>query len=447
MGGLSNQSFTMSDSSLERRQFVKQSAILAAAASAFPSGAHSQSEESEKIKVALIGCGGRGTGAAAQALAADDQTELFAMADISREQIDLSRETLKKNAPSPEQVTVLPENEFVGLGAYQRVMDLDDIDVVILTTPPGFRPFHFEAAVQAGKHVFMEKPVAVDVPGARRVLESAKQAKAKNLKVGVGLNRRHSPIHREVISRLHDGAIGEIPMIQMLNCRGDVNKRRARVEGESELEFQVRNWYYFTWLSGDFIVEQSVHEFDIIRWIKDEAFAVSCQGQGGRIVRTGPENGQIYDHFSVDYQFADGSIVTTQHRQIPKVWSWFGQKIMGTKGTAELSFKMNGAVKPAGLGAQAFRGRETGNSYQLEHDALFASIREGTDFNEAERGAYATLFAVMGRTAAYTGQVVTWEETLKSDQEIAFNPTSFDEEARFFPDENGIYETFRPGMG
>ncbi|MDF1658458.1 MAG: Gfo/Idh/MocA family oxidoreductase [Verrucomicrobiales bacterium] len=436
----------MNDSSLERRQFVKRSAILAAAASAFPSGAQSQSEESEKIKVALIGCGGRGTGAAAQALAADDQTELFAMADISREQLDLSRETLKKNAPSPDQVTVSPENEFVGLEAYQRVMDLGDIDVVILTTPPGFRPFHFEAAVQAGKHVFMEKPVAVDAAGIRRVLESAKQAKAKDLKVGVGLNRRHSPIHKEVVSRIHDGVIGEIQMIQMLNCRGDVNKRRTRVEGQSELEFQIKNWYYFTWLSGDFMVEQSVHEFDVVRWVKDEAFPVSCQGQGGRTVRNGPADGHIYDHYSVDYEFADGSSVLTQHRQIPKVWSWFGQKIMGTNGSAELSFKMNGSVKPTGEGAKPFRGRETGNSYQLEHDALFNAIREGTEFNEAERGAYSTLFALMGRMAAYTGKVVTWEEALNSEEEIAFNPTSFDEEARFFPDENGIYETFRPGV-
>jgi len=404
-----------------------------------------QSAESEKIKVALIGCGGRGTGAAAQALAADDQTELFAMADISREQLDLSRETLKKNA-KPEQVTVSPENEFVGLEAYQRVMDLGDVDVVILTTPPGFRPFHFEAAVRAGKHVFMEKPVAVDAVGIRRVLEAAKQAKAKGLKVGVGLNRRHSPVHREVVSRIHDGAIGEIPMIQMLNCRGDVNKRKTRVEGQSELEFQIKNWYYFTWLSGDFMVEQSVHEFDVVRWVKDEAFPVSCQGQGGRTVRNGPADGHIYDHYSVDYEFADGSSVLTQHRQIPKVWSWFGQKIMGTKGSAELSFKMNGSVKPTGEGAQAWRGRETGNSYQLEHDALFAAIREGTEFNEAERGAYSTLFALMGRMAAYTGKVVTWDEALNSDEEIAFNPTSFDEEARFFPDENGIYETFRPGV-
>lgn len=433
----------MNQDSLERRQFVKQSAVLAAVASAFPSGVQSQSEASEKIRIALIGCGGRGTGAAAQALAADDRTELFAMADIDQEQLDRSRETLEKNAPSPDQVQVSPERQFVGLDAFRRVMDMKEIDVVILTTPPGFRPFHFEAAVNAGKHVFMEKPVAVDAPGIRKVLAAAKRSREMGLKVGVGFNRRHSPLHHEVISRLNEGAIGELPHIQIFNCRSDVNKRKNRVEGESELQFQVKNWYYFTWLSGDFMVEQSVHEFDVVRWIKGDIFPVSCQGQGGRIVRTGPTNGHIYDHFSVDYQFADGSLVTTQHRHIPKCWNWFGEKIHGTKGTAELSFKANGFVKPAD-GKNIWRGKETENSYQKEHDHLFAAIREGAEFNEAERGAYSTMFALMGRMAAYTGQEVTWDEAMKSEDAIAFNPGSWDEEARFFPDEDGNYEPFRP---
>ncbi|MDF1824333.1 MAG: Gfo/Idh/MocA family oxidoreductase [Verrucomicrobiales bacterium] len=431
---------------VQRRQFVKQSAALAAAASTFPSGVHAQSADSETIKLALVGCGGRGTGAAAQALAADDRVELVAMADIAQEQIDLSRETLEKNAPSPGQVKVSPEHQFVGLNAYQRIMDLDEVDVVILTTPPGFRPFQFEAAVAAGKHVFMEKPVAVDAAGVRKVLEVAKRSKAQGLKVGVGLNRRHSPLHREVIGRLHDGAIGEMPLIQIFNCRSDVNKRRDRVEGESELEFQVRNWYYFTWLSGDFMVEQSVHEFDVVRWIKHDAFPVSCQGQGGRLVRTGPTNGQIYDHFSVDYVFDDGSLVTTQHRHIPKCWNWFGEKIHGTNGSAELSFKANGSIKPGAGGGEAWRGRETENSYQKEHDALFSAIREGSEFNEAERGAYSTLFALMGRMAAYSGQVVTWEEALNAEEELAINPMSWDDAPPLYPDEKMLYEPFRPGM-
>lgn len=437
----------MSDTPVPRRTFAKRSAALAAAASAFPAGVHSQDEESEKLRIALVGCGGRGTGAAAQALAADDKAVLWALADIDRGQLDRSRETLVKNAPSPEQVAVEPEREFLGLDAYRRVMDLDDVDVVILTTPPGFRPFHFEEAVRAGKHVFMEKPVATDAPGVRRVLEAAKQAKEKGLKVGVGFNRRHSPLHHEVIGRLHDGAIGEMPLIRLFNCRADVNKRSERIPGETELQFQVRNWYYFTWLSGDFPVEQSVHEYDVVRWIKHEANPVSCQGQGGRLVRTGPLNGQIYDHFSIDYEFADGSLVATQHRHIPKCWSFFGEKITGTKGIAELSFKRAGFVRPADPSGDAWRGTETENSYQLEHDALFGAIREGSEFNEAERGAYSTLFAIMGRMAAYTGQLVTWEDALNSEETIAFNPGRWNDEAPFHPDENGIYETFLPGRG
>ena len=436
----------MSDPSIDRRKFIRGSAAGAAAVSAFPSGVHVEGAESETLKIALIGCGGRGTGAAAQALAADDHIALWAMGDISEQAIDRSRKTLEKNVP-PEKVTLAPDRQFTGLDAYEKVLAIPEIDVVILTTPPGFRPFHFEAAVRAGKHVFMEKPVAVDGPGVRKVLAAAAEAKAKNLKVGVGFNRRHSPLHQEVVKRLHDGAIGEIPLIQIINCRSDVNKRHPREPGQSELEFQVRNWYYFTWLSGDFMVEQSVHEFDVVRWIKQEANPVSCQGQGGRLVRTGPMNGQIYDHFSVDYQFEDGSIVTTQHRHIPKCWNWFGEKMHGTQGTAELSFKRNGIVTPSDPGATPFRRTEDpkDNSYQLEHDALFKAIREDLDHNEAERGAYGSLFPIMGTMAAYSGQVVTWEEALNSTVELGFNPANWNEEAPLQPDENGEYPVPRPG--
>jgi len=432
----------MSNDTFPRRTFVKNSSLLAAAAAAFPAGAHAASDD--KIRIALIGCGGRGTGACAQALQADDRTELFAMGDVDQGQLDISRETLEKNAPDPAQVKIDPERQIIGLDAYRRIMDMPEIDVVILTTPPGFRPFHFEAAVAAGKHVFMEKPVATDPAGVRKVLEVAKAAKAKDLKVGVGFNRRHSPVHQELVGKLHDGVIGELPLIQMFNCRADVNKRKERQPGESELSFQVRNWYYFTWLSGDFMVEQSCHEFDVVRWIKNEANPVSCQGQGGRLVRSGPTNGQIYDHYSVDYEYADGSKVVTQHRHIPKAWSFFGEKISGTKGTAELSFKQNGAIRPND--GEPWRAKDTENSYQLEHGVLFRAIREGTEHNEAERAAYSTLFALMGRIAAYTGQVVTWEDALKSEEKLAFNPESWDDEAPFGPDADMTYETFRPGF-
>lgn len=435
----------MSDQSIQRRKFIHGTAATAAAASAFPSGVHSQENSTDKIKVALIGCGGRGTGAAAQALAADDRAELWAMGDIDQAAIDRSREVLKKNVKG-NKVNLAPDREFVGLDAIDKITAVPEVDVVILTTPPGFRPFHFDAAVKAGKHVFMEKPVAVDAPGIRLVLKAAAEAKAKKLKVGVGLNRRHSPLHQNVIGQLHDGAIGELPWIQIFNCRSDVNKRNPREPGMTELQFQVKNWYYFTWLSGDFSVEQSVHEYDVVRWIKKEANPVKCQGQGGRLVRTGPMNGQIYDHLNIDYEFADGSRVTSQHRHIPKCWNWFGEKIHGTKGSAELSFKRNGLIKPDDPNNKGFRGTETGNSYELEHEALFHAIREDLEFNEAERGAYSTLFALMGRTAAYTGKEITWDEMLNSEQTFAINPKRWDEEAPLQPDERGLYQIPKPGF-
>ncbi|MGY8643590.1 MAG: Gfo/Idh/MocA family protein [Verrucomicrobiales bacterium] len=432
---------------IPRRKFIQSAAATSAAvAAAFPSGVHAQKANADELKVALIGCGGRGTGAAAQALAAGDQIKLWAMADIDGEHLDRQRQVLEKNT-NPGTVDVPPDRRFVGLDAFKKVLAMDEIDVVILTTPPGFRPFHFEAAVQAGKHVFMEKPVAVDAPGVRRVLKVAAEAKAKNLKVGVGLNRRHSPVHRDLVKHLQDGVIGELPLIQLYNCRADVNKRKNRRPEWTELEFQVFNWYYFTWLSGDFIVEQSVHEFDVVRWIKNEENPVSCIGQGGRIVRTGPENGQVYDHFSADYRFADGSQVLTTHRQIPKCWSFFGEKISGTKGTAELASKRSGLINVAGEEKPFYRETDKENSYQLEHDHLFEAIRNDTPFNEAERGAYATLFAMMGRMAAYTGKEVTWEQALNDPTEIAINPTSWEDVPTILPDADLLYAEVKPGMG
>ena len=328
----------------KRRTFLEGAAITSAAVAAFPPGAHSQ--DRAEIRVGLVGCGGRGTGAASQALKADDGVRLWAMADIDEKRINLSRETLVKAMKSDELVTVPPERQLLGLDAYQQMMERDDIDVVILTTPPGFRPIHFQAAVEAGKHVFMEKPVAVDSTGVRQVIESARLAKEKGLKVGVGFNRRHSPMHEELIQRLHDGEIGDIHTVRLFNCRGGVNKKQLRQPGDSELRYQVNNWYYFTWLSGDFPVEQSVHEYDVVRWIMGERDPVRCQGQGGRQVRTGLDEGMIYDHFDLEYEYDDGTLLRAQHRHIPGCWTWFGEKITGTKGRAETSFKKQASITP-----------------------------------------------------------------------------------------------------
>ncbi len=438
---------------LPRRTFLAGS-TAALAASAFPAGVHAQGNE--ELKIALIGCGGRGTGAASQALQADDQVKLWAMADIDEGQLERSRETLEKGGAisrSPEGMThadkmnIPPERRFIGLDAYRRVMEMGDIDLVILTTPPGFRPIHFEAAVRAGKHVFMEKPVAVDGPGIRQVLAAAKEAKAKNLKVGVGLNRRHSPLHHEMMKHLHDGEIGDIEYIRMYNCRSGVGKFHRREEGETELEYQVKHWYFFTWLSGDFIVEQSVHDYDVVQWMLQEAHPVQCQGQGGRLVRSGKEWGQIYDHFYIEYDYQGGTKVITQHRHMRDCWNQVGEELLGRKGKATLIAKQRGEITPFGAERPTWRGMETGNSYQLEHDVLFKAIRENTPHNEAERGAHATLAAIMGRMAAYTGKVVTWEDALNAEESIVSTAETWDGQAPIQPDEDGFYPVPMPGQG
>lgn len=417
-----------------RRNFLKGSSAAAVAAASFPSGVHAQGNE--ELKIALIGCGGRGTGAANQALRADDRAKLWAMADIDRTSLERSRETLAKQGRAVE---VAQDRRLTGLDAYQTVMAMDEVDVVILTTPPGFRPQHFLAAVEAGKHVFMEKPVAVDAHGVRQVLEGARIAKEKNLKVGVGLNRRHSPIHEDCIRQLHNGVIGDLPLIRLYNVRGGVNKRQDRQPGMSELEWQVRNWYYLAWLSGDFPVEQSVHEYDVVRWIKGDENPVSCQGQGGRLTRTGPENGNIWDHFTMEYEYADGSLVIAQHRHLRGCWSFFGEKISGTKGSAELAFKQRAHIQKTGEDRPFWRAREEEDSYQIEHDRLFKAIRDDLPHNEAERGANSTLMAIMGRNAAYSGQLITWDEALNEDENLVPEIGSWDDQPPVLPDANGDY--------
>jgi len=442
-----------SDTGLPRRSFIAKAGVAAIAAGSFPSGVRA-ADGGDEVKIALIGCGGRGTGAASQALQADDNVKLWAMADTEADQLERSHETLQKGgkiSQSPKGATfadkmdVPSERRLVGLDAFDRVMQMDDVDVVILTTPPGFRPIHFEAAIRAGKHVFMEKPVAVDGHGVRQVIAAAAEAKQKNLKVGVGLNRRHSPMHNELVPMIHDGVIGDIRTIRQYNCRGFVGKHHTRQPDETELQYQVRQWYYFTWLSGDFIVEQSVHDYDVTRWIKNDMNPVSCQGQGGRLVRNGSDKGQIYDHFNVEYDYADGSKVLTQHRQISKCWNFFGSEIDGDLGRATLAAKSRAEVKLWGDDRPKHRAMESGNSYQIEHDELFKAIREDLPFNEAERGAYASLMAIMGRDAAYTGKQVTWEDALNSEVSLVKDVRDWSDEAPTQPDKAGRYEVAKPG--
>jgi predicted dehydrogenase len=288
-----------------RRDFIKKSSLLVAGGAVagqlnIAQAAHSFG--SDTIKIGLIGCGGRGRGAAVQAMNTTGRVELVAMADAFGDQLQSAYRSVKSE--HGDKVDVPEERRFVGFDAYKRVLETD-ADLVILATPPGFRPLHFEAAVNAGKHVFMEKPVAVDAPGVQRVLATAAESKRKNLAVGVGLQRRHEEAYKETIARLQDGIIGDI-ILTRVYWNGDGVWVRPRIDRYTEMEYQMRNWYYFNWLCGDHITEQHIHNLDVINWLKN-GYPVEANGQGGRQVRKGKDHGQIYDHHFVEFTYADVS--------------------------------------------------------------------------------------------------------------------------------------------
>lgn len=365
---------------------------------------------SETLKIGLIGCGNRGGGAAFQALRADRNTRLVAMGDVFPDQLEACLSKLRDRAGN--QVSVARDRRFVGLDAARQVCELSD--VVILATPPGFRPDHFAAAIEDGCHVFMEKPLAVDGPGVRRVLELARKADQKNLKVGVGFQRRHQAGYIETIKRLQGGAIGELLSARTYtNVGGMWEPRVTRDEVDSDLEYQLRNWYYYNWLGGDPITEQHVQNIDVINWLKD-GYPALARGMGGRQVRKDAKYGDIYDHHCVEYQYADGTWMVGQCRQIKGCWNSTSEHIQGTAGRSEISrFRIEGKN-----GTWSYRRRKSDvNPFQQEHDDLFAAIRRDLPYNEAYTGAKTTLTAIMGRMASYSGRQISWEQALDSEAE------------------------------
>jgi myo-inositol 2-dehydrogenase/D-chiro-inositol 1-dehydrogenase len=419
-----------------RRDFIKTSSTVAAAMalgglsierSAYAAG-------SDQIKLALIGCGGRGSGAADQALSTEGDVKLIAMGDAFPDRLKSSLNELKNK--HSDRVDVPEDHQFIGFDAYKKAIAL--ADVVILATPPGFRPIHFEEAVRQGKNIFMEKPVATDAPGVRRVLAAAQEAKKKNLKVGVGLQRHHQAAYLDTIKRLHDGAIGDIvAMRSYWNDSGVWVKPRQ--PGQTEMEYQMRNWYYFVWLCGDHINEQHIHNLDVINWVKN-GYPVRCHGLGGRQVRTGKEYGEIFDHHAVEFEYADGSRNYSQCQHTHGCWSSVSEHVVGTKGTCDVS-----AARITGPNAWRFPKQETRNPYQQEHDDLFAAIRNNTPYNEAENGAKSTMTAIMGRMATYSGKLIEWNEALNSEISLAPTEFSWDAKPQSLPDENGFYRIPMPG--
>lgn len=422
---------------LSRRQFLGKTATaasLAAFAAGIPAKAYAAGTDA--LRLGLIGCGGRGTGAAVQALNACKRARLVAMADAFQDRLERSHEGICKS--HADRVDVPRERRFVGMDAYAGVIDTS-VDMVLLCTPPGFRPLHFEAAVKTNKHIFMEKPVAVDGPGIRRMVAANEQAKQKGLAVAVGLNIRHQDCSREVVKQVHGGAIGDITFLRAYGNNAGVWVRPRRPD-QSEMEYQMQNWYYFNWLCGDLIVEQTVHALDLVNWAKND-HPVEAQGMGGRQVRIGPDYGEIFDHHAVEYTYRDGTKMFLFCRHIPGCWSSFGGIAHGTKGEADLS---KGMLTIRGQEPQRFEKGVAG--HQAEHNDLFAALDAGQPYNEGDYGITSTMTAILGRLATYSGQVIKWDDAIKSDKDLQPERYAWDTQPPVKPGPNGLYPCAMPGQ-
>lgn len=376
---------------------------------------------SETIKVGLIGCGGRGTGAAQQAILADDGVVLWAVADVFEERIPacLANLELEVGEAHGEQLLATPERQFSGFDAYEQLLDAG-VDVVLLATPPHFRPQHLRAALDKGKHVFCEKPMAVDAPGVRSVLESIKIARAKQLSLVSGFCWRYRLSHRATWARIHDGAIGELQSV-FTNYNTSTLGQVERQDGWSDIEWQLRNWKHVLWTSGDHLVEQACHSLDQMSWAFDDVPPLSCTAIGGRAGRTGPASGNIFDHFGLVYDYPNGAKGFHQARQIDGCSNENANYFWGTKGRCVVD-GWAGRFDIQGQNPWFYEG--PGNDmYQQEHDELFASIRNGEPINDGSFMANSTLVAIMGRMAAYTGQTITWEQAMQSEQRLG--PTDY----------------------
>ena len=435
----------VSNPSTSRREFCKNTALFTGAMvlPVMPMHSMMNNANDKKLKIALVGCGGRGTGAASQALKADENVELVAMADAFKDRLQSSLDNLLKEFEGSKKINVKEKNKFVGFEAAKKAMDM--ADVVILATPPGFRPQHFEYAVSTGKHIFMEKPVATDVPGIRRVLASAKIAKEKKLNVVVGLQRHYQNNYIEIAKRIQEGNVGKIVSGQVYWNSSGVWVRERQL-GQSELEYQMRNWYYFNWLCGDHILEQHIHNIDVANWFLGE-YPVSAQGMGGRQVRTGKEYGEIFDHHFVEFTYPNGAVIASQCRHQPNTMNRVGEVFQGTKGSVEMNDAGAAYIRDLdGADVFKYRGKGDPNPYQVEHDRLFASIRNNEVINNADYGAKSTMTAIMGRMATYSGKVIKWEEAINSNLALVPDNLNWDSKPPVMPDSAGFYKIPMPGQ-
>ncbi len=401
---------------MTRRDFIKTTSVasMATLAAAVSGSSGRCAGGSDAIRIGVIGCGGRGTGAAINAVNSAPGVEILALFDPFQDRIDKSLKTLLEKVPAA--VKVKPETCFTGLEGYKKLLAIKNINYIVMAAPPGFRPIHLKAAVEAGKNVFMEKPVAVDPLGVRSVIASSELAAKKGLAIVAGTQRRHQKSYLELLKRIHDGAIGEVIGGQCYWNQGELWVIKQTPE-MSDMEWQCRNWLYFSWTSGDHIVEQHVHNIDVVNWAFG-ATPVKVMGMGGRQVRTAPEYGNIFDHFAVEFEYPNGARVMSMCRQTPGCADRVEEKIVGTKGHAF------GYGEIAGPNAWKFEGDEP-DPYVVEHTDLIASIRDGKPLNEGKRIAESTLCAIMGRMSAYTGRAISWDWAMNASK-LDLTPAKFE---------------------
>ena len=425
--------------SVSRRDFLRSTSKLAGAAAAGAAldvarGAHAAGDDT--LNIALVGCGGRGTAAAAQCLNVPGPMKLVAVADAFEDAARHAAASLKRQHSA--KVDLPPDRVFSGFDCFQKAI-ASGVDLVLLCTPPGFRPLHYRAAIEAGKHVFMEKPCCVDAPGFRSLLETNKLADQKNCKVVVGLNIRHTPPYIETVKRIHDGAVGPVQFLRAYGNNAGVWVRPRR-PGQTEMEYQMRNWYYFVWLSGDLNVEQHVHMLDLANWAHGEKHPVEANGMGGRQVRKGKDVGHIYDHHFVEYTYADGTKLFSQCRHIPGCWGAGSVSAHGPKGQANCS----GSIE--GENAWRYAGPNV-SGHQQEHNDLVRFIRENIPHNEGHYGATSSFTAILGRMATYSGQVVRWDDAAAKGPNEMPQRYAWDAKPPLLPDADGGYEHAVPVPG
>jgi len=403
------------ENSISRRDFIKATSTVSLAAMISGTGILFAGG-SDKIRVGLIGCGGRGTGAAIDCVNSSPNVVITAMGDLFIDHLENSLKNLTEKLKK-ENLSVSRDTCFSGFDAFKKVLACD-VDLVILAAPPHFRPEHLKAAVEAGKHIFMEKPVAVDPLGVHSIIDSSKLAEQKGLAIVAGTQRRHQDHYLEIMKRVRNNDIGEIVSGQCYWNMGALWVERARqnwidrkTKGWSDMEWHIRNWLFLTWLSGDHIVEQHMHNLDVINWAIG-SHPVKCSGMGGRQVRTAPEYGNIFDHFAIEYEYPNGARVMSMCRQTEGCSNNVSERVIGTKGLAYTD-GANGYIH----GAKAYKYEgQSPNPYVQEHTDLIASIREGKPLNEGIRIAESTLTAIMGRMSAYTGRALKWDWVMNASK-------------------------------